>query len=569
MTSSQHGRFTMSLQILAWAVICLLSIACGTEVEAQTADHHHHAAAFDVSHVTAVTDGHGASMGSVSFDTTCASDEQLRMGLALLHHMTYVEAGRTFESVMAEEPSCAIARWGVAMSWVHPLWPDVPTAEQLDRGWALLEEARALGTASARESAYIDALSAYYADAASRDEPARLRSYQAGWEAVAAAYPHDPEAAVFSALTTIATAAGSPDAAHRRIGAGIAAQRVLQAIPDHPGAHHYAIHAFDTPSAAERALDVADSYGRVAPANSHALHMTSHIFTRRGLWKESIEFNQRAADAAWNEPIGGQTSHHHLHAIDYLAYAYLQRGADAEADEVLAHLRALDGPAVNNAVSAYAFAAVPARIALERHDWAAAASVAFREPSTMSWDAYPHLEAIPVFARALGAARTGDLDSAREGAARLAALAEAATALPDAYDWATQVRIQEIGARAWIEFAEGHEAEAIAHMMESADLEATTDKNPVTPGEVLPAGELLGDMLYDAGRYEEAYQSYVFAMERTPNRFNSLYGAARSAEAAGMAEQARWYYGQLIEVAGESVTRGVELERARAYVSRR
>jgi len=347
------------------------------------------------------------------------------------------------------------------------------------------------------------------------------------------------------------------------------AQRILEAIPDHPGAHHYAIHAFDIPSAAERGLSVADGYGKVAPANSHALHMTSHIFTRRGLWAQSIDFNRRAADAAWQEPIGGQVSHHYMHAIDYLAYAYLQQGADGNADAVLAEMRALEGPVMNNAVSAYAFAAVPARIALERHDWTAAARLGFREPATISWDAFPHLEAISVFGRALGAAHEGDLSSARTAAARLASLEEAAKNVPDAYDWATQVRIQEIGARAWIAFAEGRTDEAIALMCEAADLEATTDKNPVTPGEVLPAGELLGDMLYEAGRYEEAYQSYVFAMERTPNRFNSLFGAARSAEAAGMTEEARAYYRQLVEVAGESTTRREELGQARGYLAAR
>jgi len=550
MTASQNAGFIMRLQMLAWALICVLAVGCGSEAQAQTAARHHHAAAFDVSHAAPVTDAHGASMGTVSLVTTCAAVDELRFGLALLHHMTYVEAGRAFEAVMGEEPTCAIARWGVAMSYVHPLWPDVPTPEQLERGWALLQEARAMGTASARETAYIEALEAYYRDAAGRDEPTRLRAYAAAWEGVAARYPEDTEAAVFSALATIATSAGSPDGASRRMGAGMAAQRVLEAIPDHPGAHHYAIHAFDTPSAAERALGVAESYGRVAPANSHALHMTSHIFTRRGLWKESIEFNRRAAEAAWHEPIGGHTSHHYLHAMDYLAYAYLQLGEDEEADAVLAELRSLMGPVVNNAVSAYALAAVPARMVLERHDWSAAARIGTREPATLSWDAFPHLEALPVFARALGAAHTGDLDAARAEAARLATLAEAARSLPDAYDWATQVRIQEMGARAWIAFAEGRRDEALALMMEAADLEATTDKNPVTPGEVLPAGELLGDMLFEAGRYAEAHQEYVIAMGRTPNRFNSLQGAARSAEAAGMTEAAADYYARVGAVAG-------------------
>jgi tetratricopeptide (TPR) repeat protein len=516
----------------------------------------------------AVIDAAGASMGSVAFPVSCEDDAagQMRLGLALLHNMTYAEAERTFARAAELDPGCGIARWGMAMTYLHPLWPDVPTEEQLERGWQLLQDARERGLGTPREESYVSALEAYYRDAPEHDEPSRLAAYAQGWAAVRTAYPSDPEAALFAALSLLAAPpAGAP--LDRQREAGAIAEGVLQDIPDHPGAHHYVIHAFDLPSLAERALPVAHSYGQVAPENSHALHMTSHIFTRRGLWEESIDYNRRAADVALDEPIGGRTSHHHLHAIDYLVYAHLQRGDDERAQEVLDHLMALDGPVVNHAASAYAFAAVPARIALERKSWSDAAAIEARRPSTIPWDAYPHLEAIPVFARALGAARTGALGSAGRAAARLAELAPRAAELPDAYDWGTQVRIQELGARAWIAYAQGRADEAVRLMTEAADLEATTQKNPVTPGEVLPASELLGDMLLEIDRPRDALEAYASALARSPNRFNSLFGAGRAAELAGAATEAASYYRRLLEVGGSSSTRIETLEAARASVA--
>lgn len=519
----------------------------------------------DGSQAVEVIDGAGTAMGSIAFETSCEGEGDVRLGLALLHHMTYAEAARVFERLSTSEPECAVAPWGIAMSYLHPLWPDVPTPEQIDRGLALIEEARALGTASPREAAYIDALDAYYVGGNDRTEAQRLATYKEAWDRVAQTYPEDPEAALFSALSTIAVTAGFPDRLDERVEAGLIAERVLEVIPDHPGAHHYVIHAYDIPSAAERALPVARNYGRVAPANSHALHMTSHIFTQRGLWEESVDFNQRAADVAWGEPIAGQLSGHHLHAIDYLAYAHLQRGADDEVEAIVEHLRSLDGPVVNHTMSAYAFAAVPARFALERHAWPETASLQPRVPETIPWDSYPFLEAIPVFASALGAALTGDLDTARADVERLVRLEEASGEIAGAYDWATQVRVQHMGVSAWIAYVEGRSDEGIALMTEAADLEATTEKNPVTPGEVLPAGELLGDMLLDAGRPAEAFDAYTAAMQRTPNRFNSLYGAARAAEGAGMTEEATDYYRRLLTVAGASTSRTVQIRRAQLF----
>ena len=283
-----------------------------------------------------------------------------------------------------------------------------------------------------------------------------MASYAAAWREVAEANPEDLEAQLFAALSMISTAASSGRAMEVRSEAVAMAEAVLAQVEDHPGAHHYIIHAYDNPAQAEQALGVARNYGKVAPDNAHALHMTSHIFTRVGEWQESIDYNERSADAAMRNPVGDRTSHHHLHAVDYLAYAYLQRAEDDRAAQVLEHLKSLSGPVVDNAVSAYALAAVPARMALERQEWDAAHRLEPRTPATVDWDRYPHLEAIPHFARALGAARSDDMATARASAERLAELAVGAEELPEAYDWGTQVRIQEMGARAWIAFAEGH-----------------------------------------------------------------------------------------------------------------
>ena len=565
--SASGTRFHLGPPALAWVLMAAVA-ACspGSETPADETEAPN-SATFDLSRASQVFDAGGTSLGTVAFDTSCQAADDVRLGLALLHHMTYAEAARTFQRVGTEDPSCVMAPWGVAMSYLHPLWPDVPTPEQLDRGWELLQDARALGTASPREAALVEALEAYYRDGNERTERQRLTTYAEAWERVAATYPQDAEVALFEALSMIAVTLGVPERVDERVGAGLVAEQVLEAIPDHPGAHHYVIHAYDIPAAAEQALPAARRYGAVAPANSHALHMTSHIFTRRGIWRESIDYNRRAADAAWEEPIAGQVSHHYLHAVDYLIYAHLQRGADDDARAVLSEVGSVEGPVVNHAASAYTFAAAAARYALERHAWDEAADIRAREPAAIPWDAYPYLEAIPVFAKALGSALIGDLAAAREATSKLADLAAASEATSVAYDWATQVRIQELAARAWTAYAQNSRDEAISLMTEAAELEASTEKNPVTPGEVLPAGELLGDMLLAAGRPAEALQAYVAAMERTPNRFNSLYGAARAAEAAGMNETAADYYGRLVAVAGDSTTRRRELERARSFVS--
>ncbi len=508
----------------------------------------------------------GAPLGNLGLDVACTEGarEHVLRGLALLHHMTYEESARSFEAATREDPECAVGYWGVAMSYVHPLWPDMVNDERLAAGEALLAQAREAATRTDVEDGFIRALEAYYEGAQGSSEPERLARFAEGWQRAHEAHPADPETAAFYALSILATA--PPDKEYAaQIRAGEVVAGVLEVIPNHPGAHHYTIHAFDFPPLADRALEAARSYGGVAPNNPHALHMTSHIFTRLGLWVESIEFNSRSADAAWEHPVAGAISHHHLHALDYLAYAHLQVGNDAAADSVEAHVHGLDGPLYDHAATAYAVAAVPARVVLERRDWEGAANLPTVLTPAVPWDKYPYLEALPVFAHTLGSARTGDVAAAERGLERLADLTQQSAQTAGAYDWGTQVEVLRLAANAWIEAARGNDADALRLAQAAADLEDSTDKNPVTPGSLLPARELYGDMLMEQGRLGEAVEAYRQSLEISPNRFWSLYSAARAAEDGDNAAQARDMYTRLIELAGDSDR--AEVARARQYVS--
>lgn len=505
----------------------------------------------------------GKPLGTVRFPTSCsdAANERLQRGLALLHHMTYMQAESEFSAAAEADPECAIAYWGQAMTYLHPLWPDVVSAEQHAVAQELLGRGESAGTRNKRDDAYLAALRKYYDGEA--DEKQRLARYLEGWVEARRQLPDDPEARLFLALALTATAT---DESHdKREAAGALAEEVLVEIPQHPGAHHYIIHAYDVPALAERALPVARTYGELAPEISHALHMTSHIFTRRGLWPESIEYNIRASAAA-GERVEGEVSRHQMHALDYLAYAYLQMGDDAAAKEVLATMRALEAPYQNHAATTSTFAGVPARLALEQRDWVAAAALTAGWPESLPWEQYPHFVAIPVFGRALGAARTGDFTSARAAIDELESLREQTAALDMAYDWEMQVAIKKTAAEAWLAYESGDKERGLELMGQAAEMEAGTEKNSVTPGAVQPAEELYADLLLDLGRDDEARLQYEVVLERSPNRFNSLYGAGRAAELAGDMELAGDYYRRLLEVSPDPTGERTELAHARMAV---
>jgi len=511
-------------------------------------------------------DTYGDKLGTVRFPVSCnkAASQHAERGLALLHHMTYEGARAAFVAATEADPDCAMGYWGQAMGFIHPLWSDPPGEANFKKGQALVNEAKTRGKKTERERAYIAAVETYYAEGWRRDEKANLASFEQGWRNVHEQFPEDPEVACFYALAHMATADPADKSYAKQKRAAAIAERVLTQIPDHPGAHHYIIHAYDYPSLAEKALGVARSYGEIAPEVPHALHMPSHIFTRLGLWQESIAMNKRSASAALKHPAGDKVSLHYPHALDYLAYAYLQRADDQNAKEILDTIKSLEGPFQSHVASAYTFAAVPARFTLERQRWAEAAQLEPRTPSHYPWDKFPAMEAITHFARAFGAARSGDRRAALEALDKLAALREQAAA-SSAY-WANQIEIQRLAAMAWLAYQEGKQEEALDTMRRAAELETATEKHPVTPGEVLPARELLADMLLAIGRHQEAQTQYLAALERSPNRFNSLYGAGRAAELGGNDTKAALYYRQLVDVTGADAERK-RLQHAKTFLA--
>ena len=514
---------------------------------------------------TAVIGLDGQPLGSVRFPTSCSDDAQpgLQQGLALLHSMTYLEAERRFEDAARIDPECALAYWGQAMTRVHPLWPDVPSTDDMTTARRLLARATGVTHTSAREGAYVSALQAYLEGGPESREADRLARFLSGWQTVRDAHADDLEAKLFYALALMATADLSDTTYETLRSAGAVVEEVLAQIPDHPGGLHYVIHAYDVPPLAEQALSAARQYGETAPENSHALHMTSHIFTRVGLWPESITYNTRAAAAAIGRTPEGTVSMHYMHALDYLTYAYLQTADDRAANDVIQGLQTLEPPFQNHAATSYAFAAIPARVALERHDWRGAARLEARSPEGVLWEQYPNVVAITEFARALGAARSGDAATAEAAIAVLAGLQDRAEALPGKYDWGVQVAIQRTTAMAWVVYERGEVEQGLELMSQAARMEQGTEKNPVTPGAVLPATELYGDMLLEAHRWGEAGIQFDRALLRSPNRFNSLFGAGQAAERAGDADAAAVFYQTLVDNCTEAVGERPELEYAR------
>jgi tetratricopeptide (TPR) repeat protein len=510
---------------------------------------------------------YGKHLGTVNFPVSCNEEARghAERGLALLHNMTYEGSRAEFAEAIAADSDCAMGFWGQAMSYIHPLWSDPPDEVEFKKGQDLLKKARTRAKKTAWELAYIAAAESYYKEGRNESEKVNLASYEKAWEKVYRQFPEDLEAACFYALAHMATADPSDKTYAKQKRAGAIAEKVLYQISDHPGAHHYIIHAYDYPELAEKALAVARNYGKIAPSVPHALHMPTHIFTRYGIWEESIAMNRRSADAALKHPVGGAISLHYTHALDYLAYAYLQRGEDKKAKQVLDTIRDIKKPVQAHVASAYTFAAVPARLALERQEWADAASLKPRLPANYPWERFPAMEAVTHFARALGAARSGNTQVAGKALEKLAALHDLSVKI-SAY-WTKQIEIMRLSALAWSKYEGGLKEEGLNIMQKAAEMEASTEKHPVTPGEVLPARELLGDMLLEMGRYTKAKEAYETALNRSPNRLNSMYGAGRAAELIGNKKSALSFYKKLVEITVQDSERE-RLQQAKAFLSK-
>ncbi len=483
-------------------------------------------------------------MGRVHLPSSCSPPAQalVERATSLLHSFWYEEAARTFGEAGAADSSCAMAWWGLSSSYLHPLWA-APTPEETRLGSAAAARARAAGAPTDRERGYVDAISAYW-EGAGPGHGQRLRTWSDALERLHRAQPDDDEAATFYALSLVAVAATSPpDTTYARQRAAAAVLEPLFArYPDHPGLAHYLIHAYDAPALAAGATRAADRYARIAPAVPHARHMPSHIYIRLGQWDQAIRSNASSADAAIayerQEHLPGMWDQR-LHAMDYLAYAYLQQGRDAAARRVADTAATVTRWVPEQSIAAqYALAAIPARYAMERGRWREAADLP-RRPGL----AQP-AEAVTLFARAIGAARGGDLAGAE---AALAALTTIDTALSTRQVplWSNMVRAQRLAAEAWVQLARGDTTAALATALQAADLEDRSEKHPVTPGAILPARELYGDMLLATGRASEAGAAFAASLERQPRRARSLAGAARAAERSGDRAAAQRYQREL------------------------
>lgn len=515
-------------------------------------------------------------LGTISFTVGGRPEARAHVvrGVKLVHHMMYPEADREFAAALAADPACALAHWGRALTLIHPLWPDEPTEAERQQGAAQIRAGLAGPTLTPREQAYLETLDRYFAASVPGDHATRLKILDGAWAELAEKYPDDLDALAFSALFHLASARFvAKDRSHRiQLEAAGRLQKVTAKIPDHPGAQHYKIHAYDFPLLADRALEVCDTYTGIAPDVPHALHMPTHIFTRRGLWDKSIEFNLRSAEAARKlAASAGALNSHYPHALDYLAYAYLQRGQYREADTVRRRLMAEQGPyaSVNTTAMAFAFAAIPARCTLERQAWSEAAELPLHQPAAFAWGkAYLNCDSITRYARAIGAARSGKPDAARAEIAALEAIRRELTGAGRVSYWSSQAETQMLAARAWVEFQPDQPEAAIALLRRAVELEAGVDKEAVTPGEVLPAGDLLGDLLLEAGRPGEALAAFEAVLAASPNRLNSLYGAGLAAERGGDLAKARQHYGQLVQVAAGSDPGISRVDHARNFIAR-
>lgn len=513
-------------------------------------------------------------LGRVSFNVSCtpAAQKQFNRAVAWLHSFEYEEAEKAFSEVAATDPRCGLAHWGVAMSNYHPLWAP-PTAAELQRGARAAEQARAVGARTQRERDYIEAVGLFYKDADKLDHRTRAAAYGEAMGRLSKRYPSDREAGVFYALTLIAKGMAANDKTYAN---EKEAARILNAVlarePQHPGVTHYIIHSYDYPALATLALPAARSYAKIAPSSAHARHMPSHIFTRLGLWQEAIQSNLGAksaaeAFAARNRMQGAWDEQ--LHAMDYLAYAYLQGAQDAHARGVLEELNRIPKVEPQSFKVAYAATAITARYALERRRWDEAAQLSLPAGllGNFPWQSFRWAEAHIHFARAVGAARTGDAASARQEVEKLRETGQSLAEIKGGYDWAKQVEITRQVAAAWAAHAEGRGDESLRLMRAAAELDDATEKHPVTPGALLPAREQLGELLLELKQPAEALREFESSLRTTPNRFNGLYGAARAAALAGDRKRADDYYKQLLAVCRHADTERPELNEARAYLS--
>jgi tetratricopeptide (TPR) repeat protein len=501
-------------------------------------------------------------------------------GVALLHSFFYEEARRIFTEVAARDPNCAMAQWGIAMTWWHPIWTP-PTSDEMRAGKAAIEKGMAMKAGTDLERGFITALNAYYNTPDSPTAglvgqschgpvgaPDRVVTYEKAMRQLAEKYPDDFEAQTFYAFAILALGYATPadTTLAKQLQAAALLEKLWKKNPNHPGVTHYLIHSYDYPSLAERGLAAARSYGSIAPWVPHALHMPSHIFTRLGMWEESIAANRSSADASRAYAAmrhRDATEAEELHALDYTVYSYLQEGQDAKAKEIVdfaATVRKTNPELEFSA--AYALAAIPSRYALERNAWSDAA--ALRVPELPHWSSFPFMEALIEYAHALGRAHTGDLEGARKAMDRMRQLRDA-TSDPKFDYFKRQLDQQMQAASAWVAYGENKKEDAVTTLRRVADVEDILGKHPVSPGALVPAREQLGDLLLALDRPKEAQREFEAALKIYPGRFRGLYGAAQAAKLIGEKEKADHYYAKLAEQTAKADGSRSELGELREY----
>jgi hypothetical protein len=499
-------------------------------------------------------------LGKVSFPTSCDRKVQAQFdrAVAMLHSFWFQQGEKAFREVLERDPSCAVANWGIAAILIGNTFGGNATAQDAQKAKEAIQRGHLIGAKTERERFYIEAISEYWDRFSDRPHSARMKSLADAFEVVAKRFPKDDEAQIFYALYLTATQSPNDKTFADALKAAQILEPQFKKHPDHPGVAHYLIHAYDYPPIAEKGLDAARRYAGIAPSAPHALHMPSHIFTRVGAWQESVATNRRSAAVSLIEKEPGQG----LHAMDYMVYADLQLARDKDASSVLQQARGLTGINANNSASVYALAAIPARILVERGLWKDAMQL---EPRP---NKFLYTEAITYFARALGAARSGDTAAADKEVQELARIVDALKAAKDNY-WATEVEVQRLSAAAWSAHAKGSSDEGLTLMRSAADMEDKSEKAAVTPGRLVPARELLGEMLLEVNRPAEALQAFETSEKHDPNRFRGLYGAGKAAALAGDQAKAKSYYGKLIVLVEAADTARPEIMEVKAVLAQK
>jgi tetratricopeptide (TPR) repeat protein len=538
----------------------------------------------DAESATVPEPGDLRAAGKVEFPISCtpAVQSEFSRGAALLHSFFYEEARRVFTSVAERDPNCAMAQWGIAMTWWHPIWTP-PTPDEMSAGKAAIEKAMAMKAGTDRERGFITALNVYYNTPDSSNAGAvgqschgpvgsrdRVIAYEKAMHQLRDKYRDDFEIQAFYAFAVLAVGYATPNdtSLSKQLEAAAILEKLCKQNANHPGVVHYLIHCYDYPELAQRGLTAAQSYAAIAPWVPHALHMPSHIFTRLGMWDESIAANGASAEASRAYAAmrhRDATEAEELHALDYMAYSYLQEARDTEAKKIVdlaAKVRKTNPELEFSA--AYALAAIPTRYAFERNDWAAAATLTV--PNLPHWSSFPFMEALIEYGHALGRAHTGDLDGAHKAIARMQQLRDA-TKDPKFDYFKNHLDLQMQAASAWVAASEGKKSEAIEMLRRAADAEDVLGKHPVSPGAFVPIREQLGSLLLEVGQSEQAQHEFEAALKIYPGRFRGLYGAARAAEQNGDKENASRYYARLAAQTANATGSRDELNHVREFLT--